>query len=192
MGTIALLKKPGFSWDVAVQEPTVIATWVEFVRTGEMRASLMLGEELESFLVFTLMRFMRRTDLFSVVLALEFLKASTEYTGRKKEQALGEIGDISLILAGLFPERAQALGVSVSYFPEMGHRAFDDLAHFFERNKLYSLGKLYRKVGEGFPSMTDVLLAARKKKLDPEFAEELAIKTDSTYAARLTFHDQTS
>jgi hypothetical protein len=192
MGTVTLLKNPTFSLEEVIYEPTVTATWVEFVRTGESRAACTLGEELESFLVFTLMRFMQRTDLFSVVLALEFLSASTEYTRRKKGQALSEVGDISLILAGLFPERARKLGVSASYFPEMGRMAFGELADFFGKNKLRSLEGLYRKVGDGFPSMMDVLLAAREKKLDQHIAEELFQKTDSHYLARMVFPSQTS
>ncbi|HAT68419.1 MAG: hypothetical protein A2481_01630 [Candidatus Yonathbacteria bacterium RIFOXYC2_FULL_47_9] len=192
MGTVTLLKKPDFSLDAVIYEPTETAAWVQFVRIGESRAMCMLGEELESFLVFTLMRFTRRTDLFSIVLALKFLDASTEYTGRKKECALAEVGDVSLILAGLFPERSRKLGVPASYFPEMGRMAFSDLADFFGRSKLKSLEKLYRKAGNGFPSMMDVLLAAREKKLEQHIAEELLQKADSQYLARMIFPSQTS
>lgn len=192
MGTVTLLKKPDFSLDAVICEPTETAAWVEFVRVGEARASCTLGEELESFLVFTLMRFMHRTDLFSVVLALEFLHASTEYTGRKKGYTLGEVGDISLILAGLYPERSRKLGVPASYFPEIGRMAFSDLADFFGRNKLKNLEKLYRKAGHGFPAMMDVLLAAREKKTEQHIAEELLQKADSQYLARMIFPSQTS
>lgn len=192
MGTITLLKKPDFSLDAVIYEPTETAAWVQFVRTGESRAMCMLGEELESFLVFTLMHFMHRTDLFSIVLALEFLHASTEYTGRKKGHTLGEVGDASLILAGLFPERSRRLGVPASYFPEMGRMAFRDLADFFGKNKLRSLEGLYRKAGNGFPSMMDVLLAAREKRPEQYIAEELLQKADSQYLARMIFPSQTS
>lgn len=192
MGTVTLLKKPDFSLDAVIYEPTETAAWVEFVRVGESRASCTLGEELESFLVFTLMRFMHRTDLFSIVLALEFLQASTEQTGRKKGHTLGEVGDVSLILAGLYPERSRKLGVPASYFPEMGRMAFSDLADFFGGNKLQSLERLYHNVGDGFPAMMDVLLAAREKKPEQCIAEELLHKSDSQYLARMIFPSQTS
>jgi len=192
MGTVTLLKKPDFSLDAVIYEPTETAAWVQFVRAGESRASCTLGEELESFLVFTLMRFMQRTDLFSIVLALEFLQASTEQTGRKKGHTLGEVGDVSLILEGLYPERARKLGVPASYFPEMGRMAFGDLADFFGRNNLRSLEVLYRNVGAGFPAMMDVLLAARERKLDQNIAEELLHKADRHYLARMIFPSQTS
>ena len=97
MGTVTLLNKPDISFDVFTYEPEETAVWVDFVKIGEARALCTLGEELESFLVFTLMRFSQRKDLFSIVLALEFHRASTEYTGRKKEQALSEVGDVSLM-----------------------------------------------------------------------------------------------
>jgi len=164
MGTITLLKKPDFSPNDVVNEPTVTATWVEFVKKGEVNSNCNLNEDLEGFLVFTLMRFMRRTDLFSIVLALEFLNASLEYTGKKKEQALSEVGDVSLILSGPFPERSQRLGVSSSYFSQMGRMAFSGLADSFAERKLRSLAILYQNERDGFPLMTEVLLAAREER----------------------------
>lgn len=174
MGTITLLQKPDFSLEGAICEPTTTATWLEFVKFGEARAKHNLGEELESFLVFTLMRFVKRSDIFSIILAIEFLNASTNYTGRKKEQTLSEVGDISLILAGLFPERSRRLGVSSSYFSEMGRMAFVDLADSFARRKLRGLEGLYRNVGNGFPFMAEVLLATREE-TDP-FKKESLLK----------------
>ncbi|MCK9344814.1 MAG: hypothetical protein M0P64_01655 [Candidatus Pacebacteria bacterium] len=164
MGTIILLQKPTMSFDSAVLEPTVTATWVTFVKEGETRVKHNLGEELESFLVFTLMRLVRRTDIFTPALGLEYYKASTEYVGRKKEEALGEIGDTSLILAGLFPERHRRLNVSSSYFSEIGRLAFRELADSLSERNRVSLAKLYHNVNNGFISMTDVLLAARENK----------------------------
>ncbi len=166
MGTITLLKKPDFPLETAIFEPTVTAAWVAFVKAGESRAGCRLGEDLQSFLVFTLMRFAQHTDLFSIIVALEFLSATTEYAGKKKEETLSQVGDVSLILTGLFPERSQKLGVSTSYFSEMGRMAFNELADSFAARKLKGLEGLYRNVGNGFPFMTDVLLAAREKKLD--------------------------
>lgn len=162
MGTVILLKKPNSAPDPFIPEEKVRGKWVEFVQHGEARAARMLGEDLESFLVFALMRFMRRTDLFSVVLALEYLNAATTYVGQKRKNALGEVGDISLILAGLFPERARVLNVSESYFTNMGRAAFDELANSFGKAKLFEMERLCRNVEGGFPAMVQVLAAARK------------------------------
>ncbi|OIO30619.1 hypothetical protein AUJ77_02310 [Candidatus Nomurabacteria bacterium CG1_02_43_90] len=164
MGTIILLKKPDAKLEPIDFEKTVVATWVDFVKKGEQKIGQDLNEDLESFLVFTLMRFMRRTDLFSVTLALEFLNASSEYTGHKKEQALSSVGDISLILAGLFPERTKNLNVSPSYFVEIGRMAFEELATSFERRNIKSHANLYHSVCQGFPFMAKVLLSAREDK----------------------------
>lgn len=163
MSNIILLQKPEFSSDTFL-EPTLVSTWVKFVKAGEERAGCNLSEDLESFLVFTLIRFMERTDLFSVTLALEYYKASAEYTGQKKEQALSEVGDISLILSGLFPERVKRLNVSKSYFSEMGRMAFLVLADSFAQRRLHRIEGLYRNIHNGFPAMTGVLYAAREKK----------------------------
>lgn len=192
MGTVTLLNKPDISFDVFTYEPEETAVWVDFVKAGEARALCTLSEELESFLVFTLMRFSQRKDLFSIVLALEFLRASTEYTGHKKEQALSEVGDVGLILAGLFPERSRRLGVPASYFPEMGRMAFGDLADFFNRYNLKSFEGRYRKVTEGFPAMMNVLLATREKKLEQCIAEELLNQKSNLYLERMIFPSQTS
>ena len=169
MGKITILHKPEFSLDDIIFEPTITALWVEFVKFGEKRSFQTLGEDLESYLVFTLMRFMERTNLFSIVVATEFLKASVEYTGREKERVLSEVGDISLILGGLFPERQKAMGISKGYLGEMGSTAFFELAFSLKRKKYLGMARFYNKVSKAFPVMTEVLLATREEKLPGSF-----------------------
>jgi hypothetical protein len=175
MGNIILLHKPDFQSDT-ILEPTITATWVKFVKAGEEHAGIGLNEELESFLVFSLIRFAERTDLLSFTLALEYLKDATEYFGKKKEQALKEVGDVSLIIAGIFPERSHRLGVPPSYFSEVGQLAFTELADSFATRKLHGLENLYRNVGNGFPIMTEVLHSAREEKIDHNLSGRLTKK----------------
>lgn len=175
MRKIILPNDPDFAFDAMI-EPTATATWVQFVKKGEEHSRHFLDEEIESFLVFTLMRFEQRTDLLALTLALEYLKASTEYTGQRKEQALTDVGDTSLIFAGLFPERSHRLNVPASYFSQMGRMAFTDLANLFALKKLRGLEGLYRNAEKSFSVMTEVLLSARENKYGNNFIENLAKK----------------
>lgn len=162
MGTIILLHKPDLNLDEIIYEPTVVATWVEFVREGEKRAELPLGEELESFLVFTLIRLIKKTNIFSPALAIDYLETINTHTGRARELYLSEIGDICLVHAGLFPERHERFGIHPSYFRNIGCAAFDELGALFSRKGRKSYGGLYQRAADGFPFMTEVLLATRK------------------------------
>lgn len=162
MGTITLLHKPDLNLEEIIYEPTVVATWVEFVKEGERRAELPLGEELESFLVFTLMRLVKKTDIFSFVVATDYLDAINTNTGKTREVHLSEIGDICLIHAGLFPERHERFGIHPSYFRSIGSAAFDELGSLLARKGRSKYGDLYQRAADGFPFMTEVLLATRK------------------------------
>lgn len=174
MDRIVLLHIPSVSLNATI-EPTVTATWVKFVKTGEEHAGIGLNEELESFLVFSLVRYTKRTDLFYRKLGVEYLRASTELTGKRKEFLLQEVGDIGLLLAGLYPERHRRLNVSSSYFSDMGRLAYTELADAYALKKLYGLENLYRNVETGFPLMTNVLSSAREIKFDSN-AERQIIK----------------
>ena len=58
-----------------VTEPTATAQWKHLVHEAEERAHLTLNETLESYLVFTLMRFTQRPQLVNGIMALEFLNS---------------------------------------------------------------------------------------------------------------------
>ena len=162
MGKIILLHKPDLAYHSIPHEDSVLLEWIKLVRRGEDRAGVPLGEDLESFLVFTLMRLMRRTNLFSLVLAVEYLETINTYTGKKREIYLSDIGDMCLIHAGLFPERYRRFGIHSSYFGNIGSAAFSELAELFSRRKQPAFGNLYQRVGDAFPSMVEVLLATRE------------------------------
>lgn len=162
MEKIILLHKPDLAYHSVPHEESVLLEWVKFVRRGEDLAGVPLGEELESFLVFTLMRLVKRVNLFSLVLATEYLETINNYEGRKREIYLSDLGDICLIQAGLFPERYKRFGIHPSYFRNIGSAAFSELAILCARRKQKGFENLYRRVGDAFPFMTDVLLATRE------------------------------
>ena len=159
---VIVLHKPTHSGVKEDYEPRMAALFLNVVKAGEKQVSLELGEELEGYLVFTLVRNMRRNDLFSLTIGAELIHATTLYTGKKKEDTLNKIGDTSLVLAGFFPERARSLHVSSNYFCDIGEIAFSSLAESLEHRKCFALAKLYQRVAEKFSALADVLKATRK------------------------------
>ncbi len=99
------------------------ALWQNLVRDAAQSARIVLDEELESYLVFTLMRHLRDASMISRLLALDFLDALL-LGGRQRERALGETGDRCLLIAGLFPGQVQRRHVSASYFLQLGIAAY--------------------------------------------------------------------
>ena len=87
------------------------ALWLDLVRESAQRAGVTLDEELESHLVFVLMRHLGDAGLGARVLALDYLEALLAQ-GSQRTRALRETGDRCLLIAGLFPEQAQRRRVS--------------------------------------------------------------------------------
>lgn len=106
-----------------ISNATSTVLWRNLVRDAARSAKIVLDEELESYLVFTLMRHLRDASMISRLLALDFLDALL-LGGRQRERALGETGDRCLLIAGLFPGQAQRRHVSASYFLQLGIAAY--------------------------------------------------------------------
>lgn len=157
--SIVVLHYPGFSAEAILNETTT-SLWFDFVRHGQHRASQPLEVDLQSYLVFMLLRYMARPEIFDGTLAIRYLSATTEYGYTKKIADLNNIGDVSLIMAGLYPESHQARNVSDDYFLNIGRMAFFDLASCLEYRKPAE-AKLYKKVGRGLSTLASVLFAAR-------------------------------
>lgn len=136
-------------------EPTSTAQWYRLVNEAEQSINITLEEDLESYLVFLLMRFVQKQDIGNYVVALEFLKAA-QTTGRISEDNLQKIGDVCLLLSGLFPLRALKRCVRVSYFVNIGRTAYD--LHSQHSNKTESL---FHNLASKFVALMDVLQATR-------------------------------
>src|SRR6185312_5855189 len=101
-----------------ILQPTATADWQTLIKEAEVASHHPLGEDLESYLVFLLIRFMKKAEMANSVLALEFLH-SLELAGRVQADQLRDVGDKCLLFAGLFPGRAERRRVRISYFVEM-------------------------------------------------------------------------
>jgi len=136
-----------------VIEPTVTAQWQALVNEAEANAKLQLDETLESYLVFTLMRFTQRPELTSSILALEFLDGIQQH-GQQQHDTLRDVGDKCLLLSGLFPHTARRRLVSLGYFVNLGRGAYQQL-----HDKIHGL---YGQLAADFIPMMDVLHAIRE------------------------------
>jgi len=133
-----------------VIEPTATTQWQSLVSEAEANANLQLDETLESYLVFTLMRFCQRPELTSSIIALEFLDG-IQSQGRQQHDQLRDVGDKCLLLSGLFPLTAKRRLVSLSYFVNMGRSAYQQL-----HDKIHGF---YGQLATDFVPMMDVLHA---------------------------------
>lgn len=131
--------------------------WHSLVRDAEQSSQRTLDEELESYLVFTLMRFTGDQALAGRIMALDYLDSLVS-AGRNKDHKLRDVGDRCLLLAGLYPEQARRRHVSLSYFCDLGRNAYGELAAQMRE----ALRNLYARLADAFNSLVGVLVEVRK------------------------------
>lgn len=131
------------------------ALWQALVKEGEARAGCALDEDCESHLVFVLLRHQREPRFFEEAQALAWLRAQ-ECTGRTREEALRDVGDRCLLVAGLYPGLAERRRVSVDYFADLGRSAYRDVAEAGRS----ATAALYARLAEAYRDLVRTLAAA--------------------------------
>ncbi len=166
-----------------VTYPTSLAQWQALISEATVGAHIRLNEDLESYLVFLLMRFSTKPEIAQSVLAIDFLSAFDDNVADRSGQ-LQQVGDKCLLLAGLFPGRAERKHVRISYFIHLGRSAYSSLSYV----STPSWAGLFNDLSAAFVPLTDVLLTARSLNqvpaLTPLQAEELYSDTKSSAARR--------
>jgi hypothetical protein len=145
--------RPG---DQLILEPSVMAQWHALVLQAEDSYGCHLDEAMESYLVFTLMRFMNHRNLGAQALVTDYLEAQGLPTSLRLDQ-LRDVGDQCLILSGLFPQRAEKRLVRVSYYVNMGRSAYHHLSGQIQ----HATAELYRELAETFVTLMDLLQTIR-------------------------------
>jgi len=135
-----------------VIHPTSTAQWHSLVCEAESAAKIYLDEELQSYLVFLLMRFLSKPDIAGKILALDYIESLLS-SGQRKQDKLRDVGDVCLIHAGLFPKRAKRKRVSDSYFIELGSGAYHHLSGVME----HQVAELYYRLSQSFVPIRDLL-----------------------------------
>ncbi|MCW5589299.1 MAG: hypothetical protein KIT27_06500 [Legionellales bacterium] len=136
-------------------QPTMTAQWHALVNEAQHHTQIYLNEDLESYLVFLLIRFSQRPEMAGAILAMEFLE-SLHLLRRKREIQLRDVGDKCLLFSGLFPGVAQKRQVSDDYFVNMGQSAYSLLADGDEQS-----ARLYNNLSVAFENLITVLRAMR-------------------------------
>ncbi|HEC12083.1 MAG TPA: hypothetical protein ENI80_02375 [Acidiferrobacteraceae bacterium] len=144
-----------------VTQKSETAQWYALVNDAQFSAGLQFAEDVESYLVFMLMRYCNKPDMVTRILAVDYMKGQLSQ-GRCQSQRLQEVGDHCLILSGLFPMRAERLNVSVQYFVGLGQGAYQTLATAGGQG----LESLYADLGQQFVALVRLLEAMRD--LGPE------------------------
>lgn len=156
--------------------------WQTLVTEASQACSVTLSENLESYLVFLLMRFTDSPQLAQNVMALEFFHSTNKY-GVQRSQALRDVGDQCLLYSGLFPGRARRRRVRVSYYVNIGKSAYLLLSN----RERATEPDLFATLAQNFVSLMDILQSMREVDnkivlLDPIQAEELWRDTGSNHA----------
>jgi hypothetical protein len=138
--------------DLLILHPTETSQWHALLNDAQASRKCFLEEEIESYLVFLLMRFNQSPHLANSVLALDFLKISQTPAGKVKRDLLQQVGDQSLLFSGLFPGLAEKKHVSVDYFIDIGKTAYYAVAQ-------QDTCDLFHSLNLHFKSMRRVLTA---------------------------------
>ncbi len=167
--------------DIELQ-PTAAAHWHALVCEAEQKAHHELGEDVQSYLVFLLQRFLSKPEIASRILAIDYLTGLLA-SGHQQHDKLRDVGDICLLYAGLYPQQANRRRVSINYYVDLGIGAYYQLYSAAS----HSLGQLYAQLCERFVPAMDVLqtmrdLGADEPCLDPLTAFDLWENTDSQHA----------
>ena len=139
-----------------IRQGAAAALWQSAVREAEARSATPLDEAQESYLVFVLLRHQNDPDLLARVQALDWLRAQ-ECLGRSRTDALRDVGDRCLLIAGLYPALAQRRRVSVDYFTTLGRGAYRDVAEAC-RN---AYAELFAQLAAHYDALVQVLRGLR-------------------------------
>lgn len=161
---------------------TSTASWKTLVSEASRACQIELSEDLESYLVFMLMRYTESPEVANSILALDYL-SSMDKLGHQQVASLRDVGDLCLLHSGLFPGRASRRKVRISYYVDLGKTAYLKISEQGSNG----ISELYYELSENFVPMMDTLHAMHEVEnhsifLDPLQAEELWTDTKSKHA----------
>lgn len=136
---------------------TAVAQWQALVSETVLNSPYVIEIELESYLVFLLMRFTRKHTLAQPILGKEYLLANQE-VGEKRRIMLQAVGDSCLILSGLYPDFAYTRHVEPSYYVELGQSAYWRLGHVREDG----LAPVFKDLSHHFILLVEILHKIRQ------------------------------
>ncbi len=170
--------KPDLIHQDLLLEPTATAQWKQLLQHAKQQCHCQLNDDIEAYLIFTLMRFTRQPGLASTALGPDLINCQ-QLAGQARENKLRDVGDQCLLLSGLFPQRADKRLVQVGYYVDLGRTAYLHLSDILRK----AFADLYQLLSQNFVPMMDVLQNIRGvDALQPLQAMELWQHTGSTSA----------
>ena len=163
-----------------ILDSSELSQWHALVREAEQDYGCQLDETMQSYLVFTLMRFARNQQLNAHALAIDYLNSHHLPDSLRSEQ-LRNIGDQCLLVSGLFPQSAEKRLVGVTYYVDLGRSAYHHISTVTQQG----IAELYQQLAESFVLLMDLLQTIRQYStpaLQPIAAMELWQKTGSRAA----------
>ncbi|MDA0911861.1 MAG: hypothetical protein O2809_09980 [Proteobacteria bacterium] len=131
---------------------TMIESFYDLIGEAQKVVGIELDVEIEAFVVYALLRNVNYTELKDMTFAQSLLTGISH----KNTDELEKVLDCSLIYAGWYPKRAQKLGLSPSYFSDIGKTASLELAYYYRILKS-SYQKTYAKISVEFDKLVMLL-----------------------------------
>jgi hypothetical protein len=163
-----------------ILDSSELSQWHTLVQEAEQDYGCYLDETMQSYLVFTLMRFSRNQQLNAQALAIDYL-SSHHLPSRLRSEQLRDIGDQCLLVSGLYPQSAEKRQVGVSYYVDLGQSAYHHISTVTQQG----IAELYQQLSESFVLLMDLLQTIRQystPSLQPIAAMELWHLTGSRAA----------
>lgn len=151
-----------------------LALWHDIVLEAEKVCDIALEEELESYLVFLMIRYTGAPEVAKKIIATDFLEG-VQLQNNMRALALQNVGDKCLIVSGLFPRVAVKRLVKISYFVHLGQSSYATISK--NHDDIYSL------LSKQFVTLMDILQSIKhNSQLLPLEAYELWNETGSKRA----------
>ena len=163
-----------------ILDSSELSQWHTLVQEAEQDYGSHLDEAMQSYLVFTLMRFAKNQKFNSNALALDYL-TSHHLPQSLRSEKLRDIGDQCLLVSGLYPQSAEKRQVSASYYVDLGRSAYHHISMVTQQG----IAELYLQLAESFILLMDLLQTIRQYSmpaLQPMAALELWQQTGSRAA----------
>jgi hypothetical protein len=160
-----------------VLQPNATAQWHALIEDARQHCSISLSEDLESYLVFLLMRFANNPTIVDSIIAPDFLQ-NVKKLKKENQEILKDVGDKCLLFAGFFPGQAKRRLVKISYYVKLGQSAYS----FLSESQQNQSAHLYAQLGLQFVRLMEVLQSIRELDLNHatlELLEAEALWTDT-------------
>lgn len=139
-----------------LRQGTQSELWQALVREGAQARGIALDEHEESYLGFVLIRHLRDAQFAAHTLALDWLVAQEE-RAQARADALRDVGDRCLLVAGLYPQLADRRRVTPDYFVDLGSGAYAGVADVARAG----YAQLFAQLAHAFARLVAVLRAMR-------------------------------